>query len=246
MIFDFQTILFFITLFLGLSWLIGKRILKKDSEFYEVCGAMFPILLLIFLFRSFAYEPFRIPSASMMPTLERGDFILVNKFAFNIRMPLTGKTIFTNKEPKRGDVLVFDFPCDRDIKYIKRLIGLPGDEIAYRNKQLTINGESIISSYDSVFKDPKQYGSHVYNESINGIDHQLLLTPSRRGREGVYTVPEGSYFVMGDNRDNSTDSRFDCPGFVPTDHIVGSATRIWFNWDFSTMPKWSRIGDKIK
>ena len=152
MIFDFQTILFFITLFLGLSWLIGKRILKKDSEFYEVCGAMFPILLLIFLFRSFAYEPFRIPSASMMPTLERGDFILVNKFAFNIRMPLTGKTIFTNKEPKRGDVLVFDFPCDRDIKYIKRLIGLPGDEITYRNKQLTINGESIISSYDSVFK----------------------------------------------------------------------------------------------
>ena len=193
MIFDFQTILFFITLFLGLSWLIGKRILKKDSEFYEVCGAMFPILLLIFLFRSFAYEPFRIPSASMMPTLERGDFILVNKFAFNIRMPLTGKTIFTNKEPKRGDVLVFDFPCDRDIKYIKRLIGLPGDEIAYRNKQLTINGESIISSYDSVFKDPKQYGSHVYNEAINGIDHQLLLTPSRRGREGVYTVPAVSY-----------------------------------------------------
>ena len=182
----------------------------------------------------------------MMPTLERGDFILVNKFAFNIRMPLTGKTIFTNKEPKRGDVLVFDFPCDRDIKYIKRLIGLPGDEITYRNKQLTINGKSIISSYDSVFKDLKQYGSHVYNESINGIDHQLLLTPSRRGREGIYTVPEGSYFVMGDNRDNSTDSRFDCPGFVPTDHIVGSATRIWFNWDFSTMPKWRRIGDKIK
>jgi signal peptidase I len=231
MIFDFQTILFFITLFLGLSWLIGKRILKKDSEFYEVCGAMFPILLIIFLFRSFAYEPFRIPSASMMPTLEKGDFILVNKFAYNIRMPLTGKTIFTNKEPKRGDVLVFDFPCDR---------------VVYRNKQLKINGESIISSYDSVFKDPKQYGSHVYNETIDGIDHRLLLTPSRRGREGTYTVPEGTYFVMGDNRDNSTDSRFECPGFVPSDHVVGSATRIWFNWDFSTFPKWNRIGDKIK
>ncbi len=174
MIFDFQTILFFITLFLGLSWLIGKRILKKDSEFYEVCGAMFPILLVIFLFRSFAYEPFRIPSASMMPTLEKGDFILVNKFAYNLRMPLTGATIITNKEPKRGDVVVFDFPCDRDIKYIKRLIGLPGDEITYKNKQLTINGESIISSYDSVFRDPKQYGSHVYNEVINEIDHRLL------------------------------------------------------------------------
>jgi signal peptidase I len=182
----------------------------------------------------------------MMPTLEKGDFILVNKFAYNIRMPLTGKTIFTNKEPKRGDVLVFDFPCDRDIKYIKRLVGLPGDEVVYRNKQLKINGESIISSYDSVFKDPKQYGSHVYNETIDGIDHRLLLTPSRRGREGTYTVPEGTYFVMGDNRDNSTDSRFECPGFVPSDHVVGSATRIWFNWDFSTFPKWDRIGDKIK
>jgi len=234
MIFDFQTILFFITLFLGLSWLIGKRILKKDSEFYEVCGAMFPILLIIFLFRSFAYEPFRIPSASMMPTLEKGDFILVNKFAYNIRMPLTGKTIFTNKEPKRGDVLVFDFPCDRDIKYIKRLVGLPGDEVVYRNKQLKINGESIISSYDSVFKDPKQYGSHVYNETIDGIDHRLLLTPSRRGREGTYTVPEGTYFVMGDNRDNSTDSRFECPGFVPVIMLSDQPLEYGSIGDFST------------
>ena len=246
MIFDFQTILFFITLFLGLSWLVGKRILKKDSEFFEVCGAMFPILLLIFLFRSFIYEPFRIPSGSMMPTLVKGDFILVRKFAYDIRMPLTGKTIFTNQIPKRGDVVVFDYPCDRDIKYIKRLIGLPGDEIVYKNKQITINGQSIKSTYDSVYKNPKQYGSHVYKESIDENEHQLLLTPSRKGKEGIFKVPEDHYFVMGDNRDNSSDSRYECPGFVPRNHLVGSATRIWFNWDFSSFPEWNRIGDKIK
>ena len=124
---------------------------------------------------------------------------------------------------------------------------MPGDEIIYKNKQLTVNGVSVKSKYESVYKNPKQYGSHVYLETLDDKDHNLLLIPSsRRGREGTFTVPEGHYYFMGDNRDNSTDSRYECPGFVSRDLIVGEATRIWFNWDFSTFPEWDRIGDKIK
>ena len=246
MTFDFQTILFFIILILGLIWIIGRFYLKKNSSIIEISEALFPILLLIFIFRSFIYEPFRIPSGSMMPTLVKGDFIVVKKFAYDLRLPVVGKSILTVNEPLRGDVVVFDYPCDTSIKYIKRLIGLPGDEIIYQDKQLTVNGVSVKSKYESVYKNPKQYGSHVYLEILDDRDHNLLLTPSRRGREGTFAVPEGHYYFMGDNRDNSVDSRYECPGFVPRDHIVGTATRIWFNWDFSTFPEWDRIGDKIK
>ena len=112
-------------------------------------------------------------------------------------------------------MVVFDYPCDTSIKYIKRLIGLPGDEIIYQDKQLTVNGISVKSKYESVYKNPKQYGSHVYLEILDDRDHNLLLTPSRRGREGTFTVPEGHYYFMGDNRDNSVDSRYECPGLYP-------------------------------
>ena len=246
MIFDFQTILFFIILFLSLIWVVGRFFLKKKSSLIELSEALVPILLLIFLLRSFIFEPFRIPSGSMMPTLEKGDFIIVKKYAYDLILPVIGKSLKTTNEPKRGDVVVFLYPCDPSIKYIKRLVGLPGDEITYNNKELTINGIKVKSKYQTVYKDPKQYGSHVYEEIIDEGNHSLLLTPSRRGREGSFSVPDGHYFFMGDNRDNSRDSRYECPGFVPRDHIVGTATRIWFNWDFSTFPEWNRIGDKIK
>ena len=181
-----------------------------------------------------------------MPTLEKGDFIIVRKYAYDLRLPVTGKSLTTTNAPQRGDVVVFLFPCDPSIKYIKRLVGLPGDEINYNNKELTINGTKVKSKYQSVFKDPKQYGSHVYEETFDEGNHSLLLIPSRRGREGSFSVPDGQYFFMGDNRDNSKDSRYECPGFVSRDLFVGRATRIWFNWDFSSFPKWERIGDKIE
>ena len=246
MIFDFQTILFFIILFLSLIWVVGRFFLKKKSSLIELSEALVPILLLIFLLRSFIFEPFRIPSGSMMPTLEKGDFIIVRKYAYDLRLPVTGKSLKTTNEPQRGDVVVFLFPCDPSIKYIKRLVGLPGDEISYNNKELTINGTKVKSKYQSVFKDPKQYGSHVYEETFDEGNHSLLLIPSRRGREGSFSVPDGQYFFMGDNRDNSKDSRYECPGFVSRALFVGRATRIWFNWDFSSFPKWERIGDKIE
>ena len=217
MIFDFQTILFFIILFLSLIWVVGRFFLKKKSSLIELSEALVPILLLIFLLRSFIFEPFRIPSGSMMPTLEKGDFIIVRKYAYDLRLPVTGKSLKTTNEPQRGDVVVFLFPCDPSIKYIKRLVGLPGDEINYNNKELTINGTKVKSKYQSVFKDPKQYGSHVYEETFDEGNHSLLLIPSRRGREGSFSVPDGQYFFMGDNRDNSKDSRYECPGFVSRD-----------------------------
>ena len=221
MIFDFQTILFFIILFFFLIWVVGRFFLKKKSSLIELSEALVPILLLIFLLRSFIFEPFRIPSGSMMPTLEKGDFIIVRKYAYDLRLPVTGKSLKTTNEPQRGDVVVFLFPCDPSIKYIKRLVGLPGDEISYNNKELTINGTKVKSKYQSVFKDPKQYGSHVYEETFDEGNHSLLLIPSRRGREGSFSVPDGQYFFMGDNRDNSKDSRYECPGFVSRDLFVG-------------------------
>ena len=245
MTFDFQTILFFIILVFGLIWIVGRFYLKSSSSIVEISEALFPILLLIFIFRSFIYEPFRIPSGSMMPTLVKGDFIVVKKFAYDLRLPVIGKSILTVNEPQRGDVVVFDFPCDTSIKYIKRLIGLPGDEVSYKNKQIKINGELLPNKFQYVYKNTKQYGAHVYEESIGKNSHLALLTPSRRGKEGVFDVPEGHYFFMGDNRDNSKDGRYDCPGFVPRDHIVGKATTIWFNWDFSSLPEWNRIGQSI-
>ena len=246
MIYDFQTILFFIILFLSLIWVFGRFVLKKKSSVVEISEALVPILLLILLLRSFIFEPFRIPSGSMMPTLEKGDFIIVRKYAYDLRLPVTGKSIMTTNQPQRGDLVVFNLPSDPSIKYIKRLVGLPGDEIVYENKELYINGTQVKSKYQSVYKDPKQYGSHVYTETFEEGIHSILLIPSRRGREGSFSVPEGYYFLMGDNRDNSKDSRYDDPGFVSRDLFVGKATRIWFNWDFNSFPEWERIGDKIE
>ena len=207
MIFDFQTILFFIILFFFLIWVVGRFFLKKKSSLIELSEALVPILLLIFLLRSFIFEPFRIPSGSMMPTLEKGDFIIVRKYAYDLRIPVTGKSLKTTNEPQRGDVVVFLFPCDPSIKYIKRLVGLPGDEISYNNKELTINGTKVKSKYQSAFKDHKQYGYHVYEETLDEGIHHLLLISSRRGREGSFSVTYVQFFIMGDSRENRKDSR---------------------------------------
>jgi signal peptidase I len=214
----------------------------------EYARSFFPVLLLILVFRSFLAEPFKIPSGSMMPTLLVGDFILVNKFAYGLRLPVLNTKILSVGEPKRGDVFVFRYPENPKEDYIKRVIGLPGDEITYRNKTLFINGKEVPESYLGPYTGPSEptnrmAGAQVKMEQLDGVDHRIMELPQLQiGHEGTWKVPDGYYFAMGDNRDNSLDSRF--WGFVPEANLVGKALVIWMNWDSGI--DFSRVGTVIK
>jgi signal peptidase I len=209
---------------------------------------MFPVILVVFLLRSFLVEPFKIPSGSMIPTLLVGDFIAVNKFAYGIRLPVINKKIVELNSPQRGDVVVFRFPPDPSIDYIKRVIGLPGDTLVYRNKKLIINGQEISQDkVDDYLDRDKLYYTPRFREVLGNVEHQVLIDPAAPGfisqverfphldncnynSEGVScVVPAGHYFVMGDNRDNSRDSRF--WGFVPDENLVGRAFFVWFHFN---------------
>ena len=220
----------------------------REPIVVEYARSFFPVLLLILLFRSFLAEPFKIPSGSMMPTLLVGDFILVNKFAYGLRLPVLNTKIVRVGEPKRGDVFVFRFPENPKEDYIKRVIGLPGDEITYRNKTLFINGKEIAESYLGPYTGPSEptrsmAGAQVKVEQLDGVDHRIMELPQIQvGHEGTWKVPDGYYFAMGDNRDNSLDSRF--WGFVPEANLVGKALIIWMNWDHGI--DFGRIGTLIK
>lgn len=207
----------------------------------EYAKSFFPVLFIVLVLRSFLVEPFQIPSASMVPTLEVGDFILVNKYTYGIRLPVVGTKVVDLNSPKRGDVMVF-FPPGKDIYFIKRVIGLPGDEIRYINNVLYINGEkqsqALVASLPA---GEPQY--QLMTETVDGIDHamQKHIVPGRLSRHGVWVVPEGHYFMMGDNRDNSSDSRE--WGFVPEENIVGKAFAIWMHWEsLTSIPSFSRVG----
>ena len=214
----------------------------------EYARSFFPVLLLILLFRSFIAEPFKIPSGSMMPTLLVGDFILVNKFAYGLRLPVLNTKILDTGEPKRGDVFVFRYPENPKEDYIKRVIGLPGDEITYRNKVLYVNGKEIAETALGRYTGPSEAGrdfsdAEVKLENLEGVEHRIMEIPNVRvGHEGTWRVPPGHYFAMGDNRDNSQDSRF--WGFVPEQNLVGRAFVIWMNLDRGV--DFSRIGTLIK
>jgi len=220
----------------------------REPIVVEYARSFFPVLLLILLFRSFLAEPFKIPSGSMMPTLLVGDFILVNKFAYGLRLPVLNTKILPVGEPKRGDVFVFRYPENPKEDYIKRVIGLPGDEITYRNKTLFINGKEIPESYLGPYTGPSEptrsmAGAQVKSEQLDGVDHRIMELPQLQvGHEGTWKVPDGYYFAMGDNRDNSLDSRF--WGFVPEANLVGKALIIWMNWDNGV--DFGRIGTLIK
>jgi signal peptidase I len=243
-------ILSLLTLLTGVVVAIDKFIWRKSGDdvtgsqarltMIEYSRSFFPVLLFVLIIRSFVFEPFRIPSGSMMPTLVQGDFIFVKKYSYGLRFPVTEAKILETGEPERGDVVVFRLPSDPSINYIKRVVGLPGDEIIYERHRLTINGVQmdLEKSPDATQLAPK------FTEILDARQHEILIANSQSARDSTYNVPPGHYFVMGDNRDNSRDSRF--IGSIPESNLVGEAVRIWMNFDGTDWPKWERIGDKIQ
>lgn len=227
----------------------AKEKVLKEPVLVEYSRSLFPVILAVLILRSFLVEPFRIPSGSMMPTLLAGDFILVNKFSYGIRLPVIDTKIIPVGEPERGDVLVFRYPQDPSIDYIKRVVGVPGDQIAYYNKQLFINGEPAVQTglgiYEGVGTGVSMSGAQMRSEQLSGVLHNILINEGKGTVEGEFRVPEGQYFVMGDNRDNSNDSRY--WGFVPEENLVGKAFMIWMNWDSTAGGvTWDRIGNDIE
>lgn len=257
---DFSALLVLLTLISGVIWAIdawflapGRRaaIEQEKAEqsgeervpvLVEYARSFFPVFLIVLVLRSFIVEPFRIPSASMMPTLLIGDFILVNKYEYGIRLPVINTKIIDMAEPERGDIAVFRYPRDPDTPYIKRIVGLPGDHISYQNKQLYINGklmeQKTLDRYYTEGTASAMNGAVLRQEDLMGLEHRILIDPGRAGFTVDSVVPEGHYFAMGDNRDHSSDSRF--WGFVPEANLVGRAFFIWMNWDDGV--NWRRLG----
>ena len=216
---------------------------RAVNTLVDYSRSFFPVLLFVLIIRSFIFEPFRIPSGSMRPTLLEGDYIFVTKYSYGLRLPVTNAEVVETGEPERGDVVVFRLPSDPSINYIKRVIGLPGDMIVYRDHHLSVNGEPV--STRPAPDDAVDGSLDLFFENLDGREHGILVSSRGPSRGGEYRVPEGHYFMLGDNRDNSRDSRFPEVGFVPERNLVGKAVRIWLNWDLPAAPIWSRIGDPI-
>ncbi|VAW32878.1 Signal peptidase I [hydrothermal vent metagenome] len=257
--FDFEAFLTITSLATGLLWIISKYLHKKGAKqsftanTIEQVGSFFPVLIFVLVIRTFVFEPFRIPSSSMMPTLLTGDFIYVNKFAYGLKMPVLHDTIIEVGKPKRGDIIVFRFPQDQSSDYIKRVVALPGDRVFYdtRKKEVFINGKLIQQQldgpYTGLMDNPMAKGLIKKYESLGDVNH-MIFTQNHSGGGPIkhlnVTVPAGHYFVLGDNRDNSADSR--AWGFVPERNLVGRAVFIWMHWrttDFIEGLK--RIGTKL-
>lgn len=255
--FNFELFLFYAVLgtgFLGLLdllFLAPKRKTnpaKKMPFVIEQVRSLFPVFLLVFCLRAFAFESFRIPSGSLKPTLLVGDLILVNKFDYGIRLPLSHKKIFAIHEPQRGDIVVFRVPPKEERDLIKRVIGLPGDQVSYRNKILYINGKKVSQKFEKYGvdqdNDSESWQVVQKQENLLGLEHGIYQTPERAGQDFEVLVPAGHYFMMGDNRDDSADSR--SWGFLPEENIIGKASRIWMSYDSPQHPvRWNRIGKKI-
>jgi len=260
--FDFEFFLLAGSIITGVIWVLDhwlwapKRRLEPADQNGEIsepvvieyAKSFFPVLLVVFLLRGFIAEPFRIPSGSMIPTLDIGDFILVSKSSYGVRMPVFGTKLFETGELERGDVVVFRYPRDPTVNYIKRLIGLPGDRITYANKVLFVNGKAISREFKHEYTGPGESNhANEYTEDLVGVKHQLLLIPQRPSFDVEYIVPKGHYFMMGDNRDNSNDSRY--WGVVADKYIVGKAFMIWMSLENGTLADgiaWGRIGTMIK
>jgi signal peptidase I len=254
---SFPAIMVLLVAVTGLIWLLDRLLWapKRDKDtdepvVVEYARSFFPIILLVLVIRSFIAEPFRIPSSSMVPTLHVGDFILVNKFAYGIRLPVLHSKVLDTGEPERGDVLVFRYPKkpkDKDkpdVDYIKRVVGLPGDRVGYFDKTVYLNGEPV--GQDVLAADDQELPDYIQTrfEHLGEKGHYIVVDNDKRPLEGEMVVPEGHYFVMGDNRDNSNDSRY--WGTVPEENLVGKAFLIWMSWDWNAGGiVWNRIGQSI-
>ena len=249
MSFNLALILTVLTLVSGVVVLLNRFLWKLPPDakgggletLVEYSRSFFPVLLFVLVIRSFVFEPFRIPSGSMMPTLLQGDFIFVKKYSYGLRLPVTETKIVETGDPERGDVVVFRLPSSPNINYIKRIVGLPGDEVIYSKHRLTINGELV----DLQQAEDYSVNAPRWIEQLGEDQHDILITaPLNTHRDGRYVVPEGHFFVLGDNRDSSKDSRY--IGAIPETHLVGEAVRIWLHVDGFSMPRWERIGMKIE
>jgi signal peptidase I len=265
----FSAILLLATLITGAVWLVDSLLFRKrraanahDPVLVEMAKSFFPVILIVFLLRSFLYEPFKIPSGSMEPTLLVGDFILVNKYTFGVRIPVINKRVMDVNLPARGDVMVFRYPVDTSKDYIKRVVGLPGDEISYKNKQLSVNGTLVPVTRQGTYTETSPQLQirffETFTEKLGDKPHAMMVDPRLPaidlGGVGEFPnksnctyndagltcrVPDGHYFMMGDSRDNSQDSRV--WGFVPEQNIVGKAVLVWMN--FGNL---KRIGTRIE
>jgi signal peptidase I len=274
---NFALILFLLTLGTGIVWFADKLFFakrRKEGEaepwWIEYPKSFFPVLLIVFLLRSFVAEPFKIPSSSMRPTLEVGDYILVNKFAYGLRLPVIEKKIIPIGDPQRGDVVVFRYPVNTSQDFIKRVIAVGGDVVEYRDKKLTVNGKPLTQEADGTYSyleglrfetterltettfsadGPVRYtiavnpkAAPVYPQNVRPFPGRDNCEYNERGF--ICRVPAGHYLMMGDNRDNSDDSRY--WGFVPDDHVRGRAFFIWFNWDDIASLAFRRVGSGIR
>lgn len=265
---SFAAILLLATTLTGVIWAIDKWLLAKrrakdgqEPVVVEMAKSFFPVILVVFLLRSFVGEPFKIPSGSMLPSLLIGDFILVNKYTYGIRIPVLNKKVIEVNSPKRGDVMVFRYPIDPSKDFIKRVIGLPGDVVSYKMKRLTINGVAVPTEPGGTVTEVDERGGYqrydAFKEKLGDKPHVVMHMPERPALVGqirdfpnkknceyneeglVCTVPAGHYLMMGDNRDNSDDGRY--WGFVPEENIVGKAFLVWMNFG-----QLKRIGTAIE
>lgn len=283
--FDFEAVLVLATLIAAICW-VAERFFRaprrrpdqRPNWFLEFGYSLFPVLLVVLVLRSFVVEPFRIPSPSMAPTLLPGDFILVNKFAYGLRLPVIHTEVLDLGAPERGDIAVFRWPVDTGQDFIKRIVGLPGDVVMYKNHQIYVNGEKVPAEKLGLYAGegvPERQRILAYREQLGEHDHRILkvdgisqrrrlmeymsywmgqMEPAQRARLNVsvsedgavrWRVPEHAYFVMGDNRDHSLDSRF--WGFVPESNLVGPAFLIWMSIDYEPLGlRFSRFGEVLE
>lgn len=246
--FDFTKLLFGLVVVSGALWFLDRFLWRKNREeddptpmHVEWGASFFPVLAVVFFLRAFIFEPFQIPSSSMVPTLEVGDFIVVSKFSYGVRLPILGTKIIPVSDPKRGDVTVFIPPHDPRY-FIKRVIGLPGDRIRIQDNQVWVNDEPYEQEFIATLETLGSKKINLSQETTGDVEHQIRTwdPAGDLGRNKQFVVPENHYFMMGDNRDNSADSR--AWGPVPEANLVGRAKAIWMHWENWGIPSFSRVG----